>query len=128
MEHHPLAADHDFSLVGLVDAADHAHERALAGTVLTHERVDLASSEREVHSANRTNTAEGLVHASQLDRRADNSRFPRTGGGQPMVRLAHAPPRGMTRANINAHVRSVKRAGSDGVNVDSRPPERGQRA
>ena len=44
-----LAPQEDLALVGQVQPVEHVHQRALAGAVLTEQRVDLALAEVEVH-------------------------------------------------------------------------------
>jgi hypothetical protein len=47
--HHRLLADDDAAFVGLVDTAEHLHQRGLAGAVLAHQGVNLARHDREGH-------------------------------------------------------------------------------
>ena len=56
-----LAAQPDLALVRLVDAVEHAHERALAGAVLAEERVHLSGQHVEVDAVVRDHSGEALA-------------------------------------------------------------------
>jgi hypothetical protein len=68
-ERHFLAVEQDRAGVGLVDPTEHLDQRALAGPILTDQRVDLAGIECEVNAAQRLDRAELLGHVTQLDNR-----------------------------------------------------------
>src|SRR5688572_5854217 len=72
-ELHLLAVDADAAAVRLVRAAEHLHQRALAGAVLSHHGQHLAARERERHAVERDHAREALAdrgHREQLRRAA----------------------------------------------------------
>jgi hypothetical protein len=63
----PVAVDEDLALVGLVEPVEHVHQRALAGTVLAEQGVDLAGST--------TRSIESLATGAEALRDARSSSF-----------------------------------------------------
>src|SRR3954467_5736881 len=63
-----LAIEDDGALVaaGRVDAAEHLHQRGLAGTVLADEGVDLPGFNREVDIAQRLHAGKALADVTHL--------------------------------------------------------------
>ena len=62
-----LVVEEDLALVGLVQAVEHVHERRLACTVLTEERVDLSSLDGEVDVVVGDQAAESLRDAAKFE-------------------------------------------------------------
>ena len=60
-EAHTLAVEPYLTRVGLLDAGDDAHERALAGAVLAQDSVDRARGDGEGHALERADAAEALA-------------------------------------------------------------------
>ena len=63
------AVDEHLARVAADHAAEHLHERRLAGAVLAHERPDLAGPQRDVAIAKGVDGAVGLAHALEGDDR-----------------------------------------------------------
>ena len=57
----------DLARVARVDAGEHLHQRALAGAVLAHQRMNLAREQAEVDRVQRPDAAERLVDAAHLE-------------------------------------------------------------
>src|ERR1700722_19569095 len=64
-----LSFDLDRPGIGLMAAADNAHQRRLARAVLADERMDFAAEDIEVDAFNGVNAAEALVAAGKGDNR-----------------------------------------------------------
>eukprot|EP01022_Parablepharisma_sp_SALTPOND_P020740 TRINITY_DN385_c0_g1_i13.p1 TRINITY_DN385_c0_g1~~TRINITY_DN385_c0_g1_i13.p1 ORF type:complete len:868 (-),score=317.47 TRINITY_DN385_c0_g1_i13:3732-6335(-) len=65
-----FSVQQDLAVVRRMDAGQHFHQRALAGAVLPHQRVDLAGADVEVHVRQRPCRAEGLADAAHLQYRS----------------------------------------------------------
>ena len=63
----PLPVELDLAGVREVDAGQDLHERALAGAVLAHQRMDLAGEQAEVDRVQRPGVTEQLVDATHLE-------------------------------------------------------------
>src|SRR5690606_9588522 len=61
------AVEHDLAVVGFVQAVEHVHQRALAGPVLTEERVDLPRLDDQVDGVVGDEGPEALGDASKLE-------------------------------------------------------------
>ena len=70
-----LAVDEHLAGVATDDAAEHLHERRLAGAVLADQRAHLARAQREVAVAQRVDGAVGLADVAQLDDRRSRRRL-----------------------------------------------------
>jgi hypothetical protein len=64
-----LAVEHDAALVRAVgiDAAQHLHQRGLAGAVFADQRVDLPRLHGEIHVAQGLDSGEALADPAHLD-------------------------------------------------------------
>ena len=85
-----LAVEEDLAVVVAVriDAAEHLHQRRLAGAVLATDRMDLAAADREVDVVEREDTRELLGDGPHVqDRVVDHA-------GQPSSRAGGAPSGG----------------------------------
>jgi hypothetical protein len=70
-----LAIHHELSRVRAVDAVDHLQQRALAGAVLTDERVHLARPDLEADIGVRLDVSEVLREAQHLEQRVTVDRL-----------------------------------------------------
>src|SRR5712691_444148 len=68
MEAHGYALDEGRPIVGLVQAGEDVHQRALAGAVLPEQRVDLAVAQVEIDMIVRDEAREALDDPVHLDR------------------------------------------------------------
>ena len=68
------AVDQHLAGVGLLDAADHPHQRGLAGAVLAQQRDDFARVHLEAHAAERMHAGEPLVDCPELQERSTGHR------------------------------------------------------
>src|SRR5271170_15863 len=62
-----LPADQDFALVRGDDAGKHLHERALAGAIVTHQRMDLTRAQRKRDLVQRNDGSVGLRNSTHID-------------------------------------------------------------
>jgi hypothetical protein len=62
-------ADEDLAFLGLVDAAQHLHQRRLARTVLAHQGVDLSGHDGKAHPVEGAHAGEGLDDAFEAQGR-----------------------------------------------------------
>ena len=81
-----LAVDADLALVGVVQPVEDVHQRRLARSVLTKQRMDLATAEVEVDVVVGEDAREGLCDPAQLEDRTFSLGHPRRdpkGAGEP---------------------------------------------
>ena len=62
-DHRPLTVDPDLASVRLIDAGQNLHQRALAGPVLTHQRMNLMATHGQFDLIQRTRRAKALTDA-----------------------------------------------------------------
>jgi len=67
--HVGCAVDRHRPCIGSEGASEHVHERALTGSVLADERVDLAGSKLEAHAVERDGRSEALAQAFDAQQR-----------------------------------------------------------
>jgi hypothetical protein len=66
-QRHRAAIDENRARVGEVGAAEHLHERALAGAVLAHQREHLAAAQRQRHFLQRRHAGKPLGDPPHLE-------------------------------------------------------------
>ena len=70
------AADEDLAGIAQFGAGEHAHQRRLAGAVLTHQGMDLAGPDIERDAPQRTHAGEALVDARDREQRLSHAARP----------------------------------------------------
>ena len=81
----------DLALVGLVEAVEHAHQRALAGPVLTEQRVHLAGADVEVDAVVGDHAGKPLRDAPHLQQQGGSIRSGSRSSLGRLIRRAQCP-------------------------------------
>jgi len=68
-----IAVEDDLSLIRLIQTVQDAHQRRLAGAVLSEEAVDFALADAQINAVTRHNPGKTLDDSSKLDNTANSS-------------------------------------------------------
>jgi len=68
-----IAVEDDLSLIRLIQTVQDAHQRRLAGAVLSEEAVDFALADAQINAITRHNAGKALDDSTKVDNTANSS-------------------------------------------------------